>query len=373
MTKHNADNERIKRKYFAFLKDAKRLSEQSVDGVASAINRFETYIKHRDFKAFHFEQAIAFKKHLAEQKGQRTGENLSKATLHATFNQLKQFFQWLSREPGYKTRIQYSDAEYFNLSRNDTHIATAQREQRWPTLEQIKRVLDTIPASTDIERRNRALFAFTIVTGARDSAIASMKLKHVNLIANCVNQDARDVKTKFRKTFTTFFFPVGDEILEIVAEWVRYLRQELLWGNDEPLFPATRIVLGQARQFEVAGLDRSHWSSATPIRTIFREAFNTAGLLYFNPHSFRNTLVQLGQDVCKTPEQFKAWSQNLGHENVLTTLTCYGEVGRQRQADILRDLATPSKIGQTSEKELAGAIAQLLINHRKTGQANSST
>jgi len=36
MTKHNEDNERIKRTYFTFLKEAKRLSVQSVDGVASA-------------------------------------------------------------------------------------------------------------------------------------------------------------------------------------------------------------------------------------------------------------------------------------------------------------------------------------------------
>ena len=181
MTKHNEDNERIKRKYFIFLKDAKRLSEQSVDGVASAINRFETYTKYRDFKAFHFEQAVAFKRHLAEQKAKRTGKNLSKATLHATLTQLKQFFQWLSREPGYKTRIQYSDAEYFNLSLNDTHIATAKREQKWPTLEQIKRALDAMPANTDIELRNRALFAFTILTGIRDKAIASLKLKHIDI------------------------------------------------------------------------------------------------------------------------------------------------------------------------------------------------
>jgi len=63
-------------------------------------------------------------------------------------------------------------------------------------------------------------------------------------------------------------------------------------------------------------MDRRHWTTATPIRTIFREAFEGAGLPYFNPHSFRNTLVRLGQDVCQTPEQFKAWSQNLGHEGV---------------------------------------------------------
>lgn len=373
MTKHNADNERIKRKYFAFLKEAKRLSEPTVDGVASAISRFENYNKFRDFKAFHFEQAVAFKKHLAEQKGQRTGENLSKATLHATFNQLKQFFQWLSREPGYKTRIQYSDAEYFNLSKNDTNIATAKRAQRWPTLEQIKRALDTMPTNTDIERRNRALFAFTILTGARDSAIASIKLKHVDLIANYVNQDARDVKTKFRKTFSTFFFPVGDEIRQIVIDWIHYLKEEKLWSNDDPLFPKTQIAVGASLQFEAAGLKREHWSTATPIRTIFQEAFKKADLPYFNPHSFRNTLVQLGQDICMTPEQFKAWSQNLGHENVLTTLTSYGEVGRQRQADILKELASPQKVDQTDQTKLADEIIQRLINHGMAVQPTTMT
>ena len=41
MKKHNADNERIKRKYFAYLKEAKRHSEPTVDAAAKALNRFE--------------------------------------------------------------------------------------------------------------------------------------------------------------------------------------------------------------------------------------------------------------------------------------------------------------------------------------------
>ncbi|MGB5010033.1 MAG: hypothetical protein WBO88_07045, partial [Candidatus Dechloromonas phosphoritropha] len=81
MTKHNANNERIKRRYFAYLKEAKGHSEPTVDAVANALAKFEADTKHRDFKAFHFEQAIAFKKHMVEQKGQRSGEKLSKATL----------------------------------------------------------------------------------------------------------------------------------------------------------------------------------------------------------------------------------------------------------------------------------------------------
>jgi integrase len=360
MSKNNPNNEQIKRQYFAYLKEAKRHSEPTVDAAAKALNRFEVYTKYRDFKAFHTEQAIGFKKHLAEQKGVQSGETLSKATLYAALTQLKRFFQWLAWQPGYKSRFQYSDAEYFNLSDKDTRIATAQREQRVPTLEQIKHVIQTMPTNTDIERRNRALIGFTLLTGARDSAIASMKLKHVDLIAGCVHQDARDVKTKFSKTFSTYFFPVGNDVVQILEEWVSFLREEQLWGNDDPLFPATRIALGTTRQFEAAGLARGHWSSASPIRSIFRDAFVGADLPYFNPHSFRNTLVRLGQDLCKSPEEFKAWSQNLGHEKVLTTFISYGAVACDRQGEILRGLATPQKTVQSDANEIVEALFKRL-------------
>ena len=356
MQTHNANNERIKRKYFAYLKEAKRQSEPTVDASAKALSRFELYTKNRDFKAFHVQQAIAFKNHLAWQKGCRSGEKLSKATLYATLMQLKRFFQWLALQPGYKSRLQYSDADYFNLSDKGTRIATAQREQKAPTLEQIKHVVRTMAAGTDIERRNRALLAFTVLTGARDSAIASMKLKHLDLIENRVYQDAREVNTKFSKTFHTYFFPVDDEIRAIVVDWVGYLREKLLWGNDDPIFPATRVALGETREFEASGLKRAHWSSASPIRSIFRDAFLSAGLPYFNPHSFRATLVQLGEEVCKSPEEFKAWSQNLGHEKVLTTFTSYGTVACQRQAEIMRDFASGQRSVQSDAHEIAEAL-----------------
>jgi integrase len=360
MSKNSPHNERIKREYFAYLKEAKRHSEPTVDVAAKALNRFEVYTGYRDFKAFHTEQAIAFKRHLAGQRGLQSGETLSKATLYATLTQLKRFFQWLAWQPGYRSRFEYSDAEYFNLSDKDTRIATAQREQRVPTLEQIKHVLKSLPTKTEIERRNRTLLAFTLLTGARDSAIASMKLKHVDLVAGCVHQDARDVKTKFSKTFDTFFFPVGEEVRRIVEDWASYLREEKLWGNDDPLFPATRIALGETRQFEVSGLERAHWSSASPIRALFREAFQHAGLPYFNPHSFRNTLVRLGQERCKSPEEFKAWSQNLGHEKVLTTFLSYGEVAGQRQGEILRGLGTRPRPMESDVEDIAEAVVRKL-------------
>lgn len=363
MKNYSAENERIKRRYFAYLKEAMRHSEQTVDGVAKALARFEEYTKYKPFKAFHYQQAVAFKKHLAEQLNEATGKKLSKATLHATLANLKRFFHWLAGQSGYKSLLQFSDADYFNLSDKDTRIATAKREQKAPTLEQAKHALSQMPTEGDIARRNRALMAFTLLTGARDSAIASIKLKHVDIVEGSVYQDAREVRTKFSKSFTTYFFPVGDEVRAIVVDWVNYLRKENLWGNDDPLFPATAMRYGKSRKFEVAGLDRKHWSNATPIRKIFKDAFEAAGLPYFNPHSFRHMLAKLGQQMCRTPEDYKAWSQNLGHEKVMTTFYSYGEVDCSRQGQIIRGLGKEKAITPSD----FDALTDLMERVRKSG------
>jgi len=370
MLKHNPDNERIKHKYFSFLKEAMRQSEPTIDGVAKALARFEDYNKYRDFKTFRHEQATGFKKHLIEQKNLKKDVKLSKSTLHTTFSHLKRFFEWLSREQGYKSRIQYSDAEYFNTSSKDMQVATARRVKKSPTLEQIKHVIKLMPINTQIEQRNRALIAFTLLTGARDGAIASAKISHINLEEGSFFQDARDVNTKFSKTFTTFFFPVGEEIKQIVVDWIQCLKTKKLYSNHAPLFPMTELGLDAQNEFVAIGIKPEHWSSAAPIREIFKQAFKQAGLEYFNPHSFRNTLVQLGQTRCKTPEAFKAWSQNLGHESVLTTLYSYGEVDRQRQAEIINKLSTTNDKAKDSQKELAQKIAKALIDQGVVSNAN---
>lgn len=369
MKKYNPANERIKREYFAFLKEAKRQSEAAVDAAATAIARFEADTKWRDFKAFHFEQAIAFKRHLASQESRTTGGKLSKATLNSTLAHLKRFFQWLALQPGYKSRLSYPDAEYFNLSEKDARIASARRQRAVPTIEQIRHVLAMMPTESAIDRRNRALIAFTLLTGARDSATASIKLKHVDLTAGNVFQDAREVKTKFSKSFTTTFFPVGDDIRQIVVDWVAYLREGMFWGSDDPLFPATLVAIGPTRQFHAVGLERKHWSNAGPIRGIFKGAFTAAGLPCFHPHSFRNTLVRLGETLCQTPEAFKAWSQNLGHEGVLTTFTSYGSVDPRRQGEIIQSLRPCQPGADTNTIRIVEATIQQM---RKSGLLGST-
>ena len=152
-------------------------------------------------------------------------------------------------------------------------------------------------------KRDRALAAFTILSGARDDAIASMLVRHVNLEERIVFQDAREVRTKNRKTFTSTFFPVGSDIEAIVVDWISFLTKESLFGPDDPLFPATRVEVGKEGLFAAVGLNRVGWRNATAIRRIFQEAFERVDLPCFNPHSFRKRLAELGEKLCESRVQ----------------------------------------------------------------------
>src|SRR3546814_10055141 len=52
----------------------------SIDAAAAALSKFEDYNKYRDFKSFHIQQAVGFKRKLADQVSGRTGERLSSST-----------------------------------------------------------------------------------------------------------------------------------------------------------------------------------------------------------------------------------------------------------------------------------------------------
>lgn len=352
----NPANERLKRAYFNYLEHGCGKNARTIDENAKALALYEEYTSWREFSLFKAEHAIAFKQQLLTRPSRVTGEPLSKASAHKVLSNLVRFFCWLAGRQGFRSKIQYSDAHYFNLSEKDIRIACAKRYSPTATVDQIHLAISLMPIGSLIERRNRALLACAILTGARDGALASFKLKHVLLEEGVLLQDARDVRTKFSKTFPTFFFPVGGAAREVFEGWVRELK-ELGWTGEDPLFPATSIGRGENMLYEVSGLQRERWSTAGPIRKIFRAAFGNAGMPYFHPHSFRRTLVALGNRICRTPEEAKAWSQNLGHESVQTTWSSYGTLTAERQKEVLARIEV--RDSQADPQELTEALSQV--------------
>lgn len=218
-------------------------------------------------------------------------------------------------------------------------IAHAVRERPYPSLEMVRHAFTRMPSETDIDRRNAAIVAFLMISGARDGAVASLRLKHINLVDGSVFQDAREVKTKNSKSFTTYFMPVDPIYTDCFFAWVEHLRSTLLFGPDDPLFPPPEMGVVDG-QFAIVGLKREIYQNANALRTIVKQAFENAGLPAFAPHSFRKTLTKWADTHYPTREAFKAFSQNIGHESVVTTVSVYCPVTTERQGELIKALKT---------------------------------
>lgn len=335
MRKMNEQNERIKRRYLQYLKTAQRKDLTTVQKAAEGILRFEASTKYADFKRFRIEQAIKFQERLAEDVSKVTGKPLSKSTIRSILAANKGFFFWLAEQSDYKSRIRHSDADYFNMDAKGVRIASAVRDTPYPSMQMARHAFSYMPEVTEIDRRNKALFAFLMLTGARDGAVASLRLKHINMIDGCVYQDARDVKTKNSKTITTYFLPVDLEYLTCFTAWVSYLKETALFGPDDPLFPPPmNKPIGGA--FKVVGLRREIYKNSNAIRAVVREAFIHADLPPFTPHAFRKTLVKWADTAYPTRAAFKAFSQNIGHSSVITTISAYCPVSTERQGELIK-------------------------------------
>lgn len=336
--KNNPKNDRAKRDYLIWLKEAKQRSPKTAEQARHAIDRLESYTGNKDFATFNKDQAMGFKRHLLAIKAQRSGKPMSVSTVHHTLQAVKEFLAWLHGRQEYRNRIKPADIAYLNLTTGEERAARTTRPKGYATLDQYRAALFGMPSATETERRDRAVMALLLLTGMRDAALVTLKLKHISIERGHVFQDPRQVATKFSKPIESFFYPVGDDVGAIVRDWVTYLIQEKLFGGEDPLFPKTVNGQDTDKNFVAMGIGRNHWTNATPVRKIVKCAYERVGLPYFPPHTVRNTLTQLAYRLNLTPEQFKAWSQNMGHDKPLTTLNSYGHVSIERQGEIIGSL-----------------------------------
>ena len=171
---------------------------------------------------------------------------------------------------------------------------------------------------------------------ARIAAAATLNIGHVDLTVGSIFQDGRYVKTKFSKCFTTWFLRIDPIYLDRMTAWIAELRGQLLFSSTDPLFPRPKMQVSPELGFQCVGLTRTPYSSEDRLRKFIKEAFTAAGLPPFTPHRFRNTLVQMSNAFCSTPEQIKAISMNLGHDKTSTTVDDYGRLSPERQGEVIK-------------------------------------
>ena len=254
MPNFNPKNERIKHEYAEFLRQADQKSEATVRGVEKALLRFEEHTGFADFTSFSRAQAMAFRSVLAKPHPDK--QSLSPSTILSTLKAIQRFLRWLILQPGMKSKIKATDIAFLNLSEKEIRAATAAPSKPFPSIEQLKRTLARMPTGTDIERRDRALFALLMMTGIRDNAAASLRVRHVDLDRMLIVQDPVAVRTKNSKLIESVLLPLGDEVERAFTHWIAYLRSDLLYGPDDPVFPQTATRIDPVRGPVAEGLKR---------------------------------------------------------------------------------------------------------------------
>ncbi|ASP35903.1 site-specific integrase [Labrenzia sp. VG12] len=320
--------------YQTNMKEARGLNAKTISARMRHLGQFATSLGDKELTRLTQDDIINFKKGLnATDHGETTGDRtLAAPTIVQTCHDLKTFLEWLTKQSGYRS-LQRDLCDYCTPPRRLTAIAHTPKTKHVPSAADIVSTLAAMPQTTLQDRRDRAVIAFLFLTGIRDGALISLRLKHVDVVGRRVLQDAREVKTKFSKTMRTTWFPVENDISAIVTRWVEERHTSGAEGDD-PLFPRTPSAVRSPR----ANHKEEFWRTAAPVREIIRKATCAAGLPYFRPHSIRATLARMCLTWAQSPEELKALSQNLGHEDMATTMEHYATLGEGRQRQLINGI-----------------------------------
>lgn len=365
-------NEQLKRRFYEWLKASKGFSDDTVHSYEKAIWLWEDFTSKDDFGKFNKTLAGAFKEWLKNKKKVNAEGNISLSYSYDILRFLKVFFDWLSKQAGYKSRIDQTAVDYLNLTRKEVKEATQPKTVKYPVLDEIKRVIENIKGKTEIEMRDKALFSLALLTGARISAIRTLPMNSFDKNNLVIYQDpALGVQTKFSKKIVSSLMQFSyKEALDYFIQWFDYLEKEKGFKKDDPIFPATKVENGKENinYYNTGEVENKRLKNSSSLRAIFKKRFEQAGIKYYHPHTFRHWWVKEISKLPLTEEEKKAISQNLGHENVGTTFGSYGygKLDENRQIEIIKGIdfekrKQGSKI-QLSPEELSQIAKEISKN-----------
>lgn len=326
----NALNERAKYKYRVHLKCVRQRDEKTIIDALKHIRDYELFTDFAGFETYNGELANRYIRSLFQR-------DLSKSYISDNIRILREFLRWLERQRGYKSKIDYNQIDYLNISKNQMKEAKAMKYPKTYKYNQIIEAIRKMPNVTDKEKRDRAIVSLQALCTLRISELRTVKME--SLIEEdgsyFVYVSPHNMSVKFAKTRQACFVPLPKDIIANVIEWFDYLKT-LGFKNSDPLFPVvdnrfteTNLLRQTIRKDEI--------KSATTIRDIFKKAFQAAGFEYINPHSFRRTIAQYAQT--QSPAFLNAVRQNLGHDSIDTTLSSYGHLSNLDQRKIISSIS----------------------------------
>jgi len=179
-------------------------------------------------------------------------------------------------------------------------LSSPRRPQRLPHVlksAEVATLLDSIPAATPLELRDRALFELAYACGLRAEEIISLDLESVDFDGEAVRVEGKGGKTRL--------VPVGEHALAALERYLARGRPLLMSGEETALF-----LSKSGRRLSTSDVRRrlTGWARHALVRS--------PGLARAHPHALRHSfathLLDGGADL-------RAIQELLGHATISTT------------------------------------------------------
>lgn len=365
-TETSSFNLRVLHRYTVYLENHQNLDVRTVDEHLRSLARMSVFFEHKDFEKITIDDACNFKDALRSLCIGDVQGALSISTVSHTLDRCRAFIQWLQRQSDTKTHADL--AGYFSLSRRERVIEANTVKGTNLTFDQALCIFSAMPMSNPIELRNRAIIAMFIVTGIRIAALVTLQGKHVNIRTRWINQDPREVDTKFSKHIRTYCLDLGSGLLATLDEWDTW-RNANGFGQDAAFFLPDRYIQSNALGFGYKGncvAIAQCWKSEEPVQRIIKEAASVVGILNgsISSHDFRKVLHPfLAKRGEMTIKDEVALQLNFGHTPQEVIRKHYSSMQDNEREEILDELCRRA-LTSRSELDLYLAYERMEISER---------
>lgn len=347
----NPNNEKVIHAWLAY---AQRYVHKTVLAHLADIRRFEASIGLKDLSETSQADVLAYRNGLINgARGMTNDKVLSASTVRHAASYLTAFFTWLADREG-SSGLRALIA-YFALPKA-LHQAVALRSDKGRiTISDAANVLEKLPAVGIVARRDRAIFALAYIGAMRESALISLRVKHLDLEARRIAHNGRELRAKNGKSFFIKWFPGTEPLQSALIDWVQEITA-LGAAPEDAVFPDARVLIALEKDHRTWAAKKvwQPMKSASTVDRVFRHASGLAGV-NITPHSARHTIAALGEQCCASRAEWKAWSLNMGHESETTTSRNYGRMSAAEKERVIAEMVERSPRDSTVLKEILSA------------------
>jgi integrase len=257
-----------------------------------------------------------FPDHLLTARNDGKPEPLSPIHMAKVLAWARGLFEWVRLEhPSQYRNTPPSWIESLQVRRGYNPKSRLTRHEYW-TLEDVIKVVD-YPASSLRLQRDQAALAFIFASGMRGGAFVTLPLRSVDLDNMRVYQLPEwGVQTKMSKAAITHLLPIP-RLIEVIKKWDTFVRSR---ANNIQTAWYTRLT---PNGMDIVADDLVSPSIVAARRDTFfqglRKLCDLAGVENKSPHKIRHGHGVYGIRRAKTMPEYKALSQNMMHESVVTT------------------------------------------------------